>query len=181
MSARERGLVGAHLRAFVADASLVACAARRRGAKRPWLAAAADTSTWALALLRGGAALRAATGSTLGAHVVLRTVFHIDVWTDAVGPGLRLPHPFGIVIGEGAHIGANCTIMHHVTVQRGEGTTVGDGAVLGTGAVVLAGARVGDGAIVGAVSVVRGAVPDRTVAVGAPARVVRDVRPGETR
>lgn len=170
---------GEHLRRFVADAALVAEAARRRGARRPWLAAAGDASTWALALLRGGSALRAATGSSLGAHQALRLVFHIDVWTDAIGPGLRLPHPFGIVVGEGAEIGADCTLMHHVTVQRGEGTRVGDRAVLGTGAVVLAGADVGDGSIVGALSVVRGEVPAGSVAVGAPARVVRATRDDE--
>lgn len=170
----------AHLEAFVEDASLVVDVARRRGARHPRLAAAADTSVWALALLRGGAAMRTVAGTTLGAHAVLRTVFHIDVWSDDVGPGLRLPHPFGIVVGEGASIGAGCTLMHNVTVQRGEGTRLGDGVVLGTGAVVLAGSDVGDGAVVGAASVVRGEIPARMVAVGAPARTVRAVRAGES-
>jgi acetyltransferase-like isoleucine patch superfamily enzyme len=48
-----------------------------------------------------------------------------------------------------------------------------DGAWLGENVVVGPGVRIGRGAVVGANSVVLEDVPDRTVAVGAPARVVR--------
>jgi serine acetyltransferase len=176
---RRRRAVARSVAAFRRDAERVVEVARARGVAFPRLAALGDVSLWALALLRGGAAARAATGSSLGLSQVLRLGFHIDAWTDEIGPGLRLPHPFNVVIGEHASIGAECTLMHNVTVQRGAGTRVGRGAVLGTGAVVLAGARVGDGALIGAASVVRGDVPAGHVAVGAPARVVRPVRPGE--
>lgn len=33
-----------------------------------------------------------------------------------IGPGLRLPHPNGVVIGSGVRIGARCTIYHQVTL-----------------------------------------------------------------
>jgi acetyltransferase-like isoleucine patch superfamily enzyme len=46
---------------------------------------------------------------------------------------------------------------------------------------VLRGATVGDGCLIGTASVVRGDIPARTVAVGAPARVLRAVREGEAR
>ncbi len=52
---------------------------------------------------------------------------------------------------------------------------IGDGAWLGQNTVVTPGVRVGRGAVVGANSVVTQDVPDRTVAVGAPARVVREL------
>lgn len=52
---------------------------------------------------------------------------------------------------------------------------IGAGAWLGQNVVVLPGADIGRGSIVGANSVVRGVVPDRCVAVGAPARVVRSL------
>jgi serine O-acetyltransferase len=146
------------LSAFVTDARRVADLARERGARRPALAAAADTSVWALALLRGGAALRALVGSSLGLHQALRVAFHIDVWTDDIGPGLRLPHPFGIVVGDGARVEEGCTLLHGVTVQRGAGTVIGRGATLANGVTVLAGSRVGAGALVGSASVVRGDV-----------------------
>lgn len=50
---------------------------------------------------------------------------------------------------------------------------IGDGSWLGTGTVVLPGARIGRHVTVGAGSVVTGELPDRCVAVGTPARVVR--------
>jgi acetyltransferase-like isoleucine patch superfamily enzyme len=51
--------------------------------------------------------------------------------------------------------------------------TIEDGAWLGQNAVILSGVTVGAGAVVGANSVVLDDVPPRTVAVGAPAKVVR--------
>lgn len=146
---------------------------RRAGSARPRLTALADPSVPVLAMMRGAAAARALVGSSLGLSRVLATVFHVDVWTDEIGGGLRLPHPFQIVLGDGARIGSDCTLMHNVTIQRGEGTRVEDGAVLGTGVVVLAGAHVGQRALIGANSVVRGTIDSACVAVGAPARVVR--------
>lgn len=56
---------------------------------------------------------------------------------------------------------------------------IGDGAWLGHGTVVLPGARIGRHVAVGANSVVTGDLPDFSVAVGAPARVVRRYVPGE--
>jgi len=50
---------------------------------------------------------------------------------------------------------------------------IGDGAWIGENAVVLGGVTIGRGAVIGANSVVLGDVPEYSVAVGAPARVVR--------
>jgi acetyltransferase-like isoleucine patch superfamily enzyme len=50
---------------------------------------------------------------------------------------------------------------------------IGSGSWLGAGVVVLPGARIGRHVAVGAGSVVRGELPDHSVAVGSPARVVR--------
>jgi serine O-acetyltransferase len=115
----------------------------------------------------------------LGTSTLLRLGFHIDVWSDAIGPGLRLPHPFNIIIGEGVEIGPACTLLHGVTLQNGSGTRVGQGVFLANGVTVLAGSRIGDGSLIGAASVVRGEIPPASVAVGAPARVVRATRPSE--
>ena len=51
--------------------------------------------------------------------------------------------------------------------------TIGDGSWLGHGTVVLPGAEIGRHVVVGANSVVTGALPDFSVAVGSPARVIR--------
>jgi NDP-sugar pyrophosphorylase family protein len=49
------------------------------------------------------------------------------------------------------------------------------GAWLGQNVVVLPGVTIGEGAVIGANSVVRDDVPPRSIAVGAPARVVRQL------
>jgi acetyltransferase-like isoleucine patch superfamily enzyme len=51
---------------------------------------------------------------------------------------------------------------------------IGDGAWLGQNVVVCPGVRIGRGAVIGANAVVREDVPDHAVAVGVPARVVRE-------
>ncbi|MCP3137421.1 acyltransferase [Pyxidicoccus xibeiensis] len=168
------------LRFLRSDGARVVDAVRGRGARFPRASALADPSLWAVGLLRVGAVLRRGVGTSLGLSTLLRLGFHIDVWTDDIGPGLRLPHPFNIVIGDGVKIGPECTILHGVTVQRGAGTRIGSKVVLANGTTVLAGAKVGDGCLVGAASVVRGEIPAASVAVGMPARVVRAPRPGET-
>jgi acetyltransferase-like isoleucine patch superfamily enzyme len=55
---------------------------------------------------------------------------------------------------------------------------IGSGSWLGAGVVVLPGACIGRNVVIAAGSVVRGPVPDRCVAAGVPARVVRAYQPG---
>jgi acetyltransferase-like isoleucine patch superfamily enzyme len=56
--------------------------------------------------------------------------------------------------------------------------TIGDGSWIGHGSVVLPGARIGKHVVIGAASVVTGEIPDYSVAVGSPAKVVRRYEPG---
>jgi serine O-acetyltransferase len=96
-----------------------------------------------------------------------------------VGPGLVVRHPQGIVIGSGAVVGADCTILHRVTLgeRYGDGAdplheypTVGDRVVIGAGATVLGGITVGDDASIGANAVVVRDVPAGDLVVGIPAK-----------
>ena len=65
----------------------------------------------------------------------------------------------------------------------GDGIVIEDGAWIGAGAVVLDGVRIGRGAVVGANSVVTRDVPSRTLVAGTPARIIRHLasheRPGD--
>lgn len=89
-----------------------------------------------------------------------------------VGPGLVVRHPVGIVIGHGAVIGANCTILQGVTVGErrlfhtgdGEYPVIGDGVLLGAGASILGPVTVGDDSNVGAGVVLTSDLPARSVA-----------------
>ncbi|MFM7263820.1 MAG: acyltransferase [Acidimicrobiales bacterium] len=58
--------------------------------------------------------------------------------------------------------------------QPERAVTIGDGSWIGHGSVVLPGARIGRHVVIGANSVVTGELPDFCVAVGAPARVIRE-------
>jgi acetyltransferase-like isoleucine patch superfamily enzyme len=57
----------------------------------------------------------------------------------------------------------------------GRGIVIEDGAWIGAGAAVLDGVRVGKGAVIGANAVVTRDVPAHTLALGVPARVVREI------
>jgi acetyltransferase-like isoleucine patch superfamily enzyme len=56
--------------------------------------------------------------------------------------------------------------------RKSEGISVGEGAWLGAGAKVLDGVAIGANAVIGAGAVVRESVPERSTAVGVPARIV---------
>lgn len=63
--------------------------------------------------------------------------------------------------------------------QPERAVVVGDGSWLGYGTVILPGARIGKHVAIGANSVVTGEIPDYSVAVGAPAKVIRRYVPGD--
>ncbi len=69
-------------------------------------------------------------------------------------------------------IGAHCTIGHKAMLH---GCTIGDGSLIGMGATVLNGARIGRGCLIGAGSLVTEGkdIPDGSLVMGAPGRVVR--------
>ncbi len=63
--------------------------------------------------------------------------------------------------------------------QPERAVSIGAGSWIGYGAVILPGARIGEHVTIGANSVVTGEIPDRCVAVGSPAKVIRRYVEGE--
>ena len=96
-----------------------------------------------------------------------------------IGRRVFIDHGFGVVIGETAEIGDDCTIYQGVTLG---GTslfkgakrhpTLGRGVIIGAGAKVLGAFTVGEGAKVGSNAVVVKEVPPGATAVGNPARII---------
>ena len=75
-------------------------------------------------------------------------------------------------VGEDANLGAGMITANYDGVNK-HATEIGDGAFIGSDTILRAPVRVGDGARTGAGSVVTKNVPDGSLAVGVPARVIR--------
>jgi len=96
-----------------------------------------------------------------------------------IGSGLFIDHGMGIVVGETAVIGNDCTIYHGVTLGgtgHGKGKrhpTVGDNVLIGAGAKLLGPFKVGNNVMIGANAVVLSEVPDSATVVGIPGKIVR--------
>jgi serine O-acetyltransferase len=96
-----------------------------------------------------------------------------------LGRRVFIDHGMGVVIGETAEVGDDCTIYQGVTLG---GTalvpgakrhpTLGRGVIVSAGAKVLGGFTVGDGARVGSNAVLLQPVPMGATAVGIPARIL---------
>ena len=100
-----------------------------------------------------------------------------------IGRGLMIDHGMGVVIGETAIVGDNCTIYQGVTLGgTGKDTgkrhpTIGNNVMIGSGAKVLGPFTVGDNAKIAAGAVVLDAVPEGATAVGVPARMIYTGKP----
>ena len=75
-------------------------------------------------------------------------------------------------------IGAGCTIGHGAILH---GCSIGAGSLVGMGAVVLNGARIGRSCLLGAGALVTGGarIPDRSLVLGSPGKVVRQLKDDE--
>lgn len=96
-----------------------------------------------------------------------------------IGRRVFIDHGMGVVIGETAEIGDDCTVYQGVTLggtRLEKGTkrhpTLGRGVIVGANSQVLGGFTVGDGARIGSSAVVVKPVPPGATAVGNPARII---------
>ena len=111
---------------------------------------------------------------------ISRAITGIEIHPGAtIGKGLMIDHGMGVVIGETAEIGDNCTIYQGVTLG-GTGKdvgkrhpTLGNNVMVGAGAKVLGPFKIGDNVKIAANAVVLEEIPEQSTAVGIPAKVVR--------
>jgi len=95
-----------------------------------------------------------------------------------IGKGFFIDHGMGVVIGETAEIGNNCTLYHGVTLggtswaKEKRHPTLRDNVVIGSGAKILGPFEVGENSKVGSNSVVVKAVPPNSTVVGIPGKIV---------
>jgi len=110
---------------------------------------------------------------------IARLFTGIEIHPGAViGRRFFIDHGMGVVIGETAVIGEDCTLYHGVTLggtswEKGKRhPTLGRDVVVGAGAKVLGPIEIGDGARIGSNSVVVKSVPAGSTVVGVPGHVV---------
>ena len=121
-----------------------------------------------------------------GLKWLARFVSHLGRWLTGIEihPGARIgrrffiDHGMGVVIGETAEIGDDCTLYHGVTLggtswNKGKRhPTLAKGVVVGAGAKILGPITIGEGARIGSNAVVVKDVPPGATAIGIPARVI---------
>ena len=77
-------------------------------------------------------------------------------------------------IGHGSDVGNFCHISHGA--HLGGEVRIGEGTLVGLNATILPRVKIGSWSVIGAGAVVTSDIPDRVVAIGVPARVVREIK-----
>ena len=103
--------------------------------------------------------------------------------TVEIGGGLLMGHPECIIINPSVIMGKNATVLHGVTIGGNIGKTrngrssaiIGDNVLIGAGAKILGPVEIGDNSMIGANAVVIKDVPNNSVVVGNPGKVVKKV------
>ena len=112
-------------------------------------------------------------------HYYLRVVYGCDIMPGTkIGDGTRFPHRgLGVVINKDCIIGSNCTIEKGVVIGGRSGNPIvpiiGDNVLIGCNAVVIGPVIISNGSQIGAGAVVVHDVPENSVAVGNPAKIIK--------
>lgn len=154
------------------------------------------TTIYRLGMLKGADRVHIGARTLIRYGCRIETVTHQGEWTPRIeiGNGVNIEQNVHIVcqdrilIGDDVSITANCAIVDttHPASAVFEGgkigaaillernsVEIGRGTFVGIGTVILPGSKIGENCVIGAGSVVTGAIPANSVAVGSPARVVR--------
>lgn len=98
----------------------------------------------------------------------------------SIGEGMWIAHPYSTILNAES-IGKNFRCIHGTTLGAGKNgiPTIGDNVSLGANVVIIGGVKIGNNVTIGAGSVVVKDIPDNSVAVGNPAKVIITLPPIE--
>ena len=110
--------------------------------------------------------------------MIIRKIFieyalHTELpFSAKIGDGLRLVHPYNVIINPSAIIGNNCTIFHEVTIGTNEFSSepriapiIGDNVYIGCGVRIIGPLTIGDNVRIGANAVVTKNIPSNCTVV----------------
>ena len=104
-------------------------------------------------------------------HFYARAVLGVNVpRTAQIGPGFVIHTWQGINVGQ-IRAGRNLTLLHGITLDY-DCEEIGDDVLVGAGAKVIRGVKIGSRVHIGANAVVMQDIPDDSIAVGIPARII---------
>ena len=104
--------------------------------------------------------------------------FKLGYRTD-IGAFTYINAKFGVTIEDDVQIGSHCSIYSISTIDGKEGKVVlKKNCKIGSHSVVMPGVTVGENAVIGAMSFVNRDIPDNCVAVGVPAKVIKNISRG---
>jgi serine O-acetyltransferase len=97
----------------------------------------------------------------------------------SIGKGTRFGYQgLGIVIHKNSVIGCNCRINQGVTIggtsHKPQLPIIGDNVILSSGCKIIGSVVIGDNCVIGTNAVVVKNIPARSVAVGVPAKVIKE-------
>jgi acetyltransferase-like isoleucine patch superfamily enzyme len=116
-------------------------------------------------------------------RALLTRIYYCKLFGMAIGENTRIAwtarldktNPRGVKIGKNCQISFFASIITHDFVNNKHlETSVGDNCFIGAFSIIMPGVSVGDSCIIGAGSVVTADIPSNTIAVGNPARVIKE-------